>query len=125
MTSKYHSGKSTSIKVSSKIFEHGKQILEKIQVEYPMLDNGSYCYFFNRAPACEYAINLLDRARECLLMGTARGGGEEAANEILNDIAVLQTVTDRDTQENLLSLLFIFEAGDEQLARRVYKLTEE
>jgi len=58
-------------------------------------------------------------------MGTARGGGEEAANEILNDIAVLQTVTDRDTQENLLSLLFIFEAGDEQLARRVYKLTEE
>jgi len=117
MNSKYHSPKSTSIKSSFKLFKQGKPVLEKVQVEYPMIDNGGFCYFFNRSPLCDYMIGFIERLKAIET--------REELNEAVHDFAVLQTIIDRDTNETLLTIAFLFGVSDERSQYQIYRVNDE
>jgi hypothetical protein len=122
VTSKYCTlkGTSTSIKCSSRLFEQGKQVVEKIQVEYPLVDgSGMPTYYFNRSPLCEYVIAFIERVKAL--------ANHDEANGFLNDFAVLQSLIDRSSFEALLTIVFIFEVGEigQGPFHRVYRLVNE
>lgn len=118
VSSKYLSQRSGAIKCSSKLFAHGKQIAEKIQVAYAVIgDAGLYVYCFDRSPLCDSAISLLERLRTL--------PDRQHMNSLLNEFAVLQTVTDRETHEVLFTVAFMFEVSEgEGTHCQIYRLGE-
>lgn len=103
VSSQYESSESMTITCSTKVCSFGKQVVEKVETEYPRFENGRYVYRIHRSPMCEYMINFIHKLKHL--------PEKYMMNSVLENFTILQVVTNRDTQETLLCNAFVFEVS--------------
>ena len=89
-----------------------------METEYARFDGGRFVYRINRSPMCEYMVSFIHRLKhlpEKFMM-----------NSVLENFTMLQVVTNRETQETLLALAYVFEvsANETGSKHRVYRLVK-
>ncbi|KAL6067138.1 Transcriptional enhancer factor TEF-3 [Balamuthia mandrillaris] len=110
----------SSIKCSSKAFLEGEPVAEKIQIEYGVPAGASgYSYIFPRSSLCQSVASFVDQVRSMQ--------SKEEIDSALHSLSVLQTVTDRATQQPLLSLVLLFDGdlgeGSHRPLHQLFRLT--
>ncbi|KAJ8399586.1 hypothetical protein AAFF_G00409970 [Aldrovandia affinis] len=119
VSSQYSSTESMSITVSTKVCSFGKQVVEKVETEYARSDGGRYIYRIHRSPMCEYMINFIHKLKHL--------PEKYMMNSVLENFTILQVVTNRETQETLMCIAFVFEVStsDHGAQYHVYRLVKD
>ena len=60
---RYESAEQMTIQSSTKVCSFGKQVVEKLETEYPRYENGRYVYNIKASPMCEYMINFISKLK--------------------------------------------------------------
>uniref|UniRef100_A0A8C3VA65 Transcriptional enhancer factor TEF-5 n=1 Tax=Catharus ustulatus TaxID=91951 RepID=A0A8C3VA65_CATUS len=108
VSSQYSSAENMTITVSTKVCSFGKQVVEKVETEYARLENGRF-----------YMINFIHKLKHL--------PEKYMMNSVLENFTILQVVTNRDTQETLLCIAFVFEVSTSEhgAQHHVYKLVKD
>jgi len=87
-------------------------------VEYPEFQNGRNVFRIERSPMCEYMINFINK-----LKGLPE---KYMMNSVLENFTILQVITNRDTQETLLCIAFVFEVSvsEHGAQHHIYRLVK-
>ncbi|XP_051517349.1 transcriptional enhancer factor TEF-5-like isoform X2 [Myxocyprinus asiaticus] len=119
VSSQYSSSENMTITVSTKVCSFGKQVVEKVETEYARVEGGRYVYRIHRSPMCEYMINFIHKLKHL--------PEKYMMNSVLENFTILQVVTNRDTQETLLCIAFVFEVStsDHGAQYHVYRLVKD
>ncbi|XP_057702002.1 TEA domain family member 3 b isoform X3 [Corythoichthys intestinalis] len=119
VTSQYSSAENMTITVSTKVCSFGKQVVEKVETEYARLEGGKCVYRIHRSPMCEYMINFIHKLKHL--------PEKYMMNSVLENFTILQVVTNRDTQETLLCIAFVFEVSTSEHGAQyhVYRLVKD
>ncbi|KAM4741166.1 TEA domain family member 3 b isoform 2-T2 [Anableps anableps] len=119
VSSQYSSMENMTITVSTKVCSFGKQVVEKVETEYARLEGGKYVYRIHRSPMCEYMINFIHKLKHL--------PEKYMMNSVLENFTILQVVTNRDTQETLLCIAFVFEVSSSEHGAQyhVYRLIKD
>ncbi|KAL1249639.1 hypothetical protein QQF64_020644 [Cirrhinus molitorella] len=119
VSSQYSSAENMTITVSTKVCSFGKQVVEKVETEYARVEGGRYVYRIHRSPMCEYMINFIHKLKHL--------PEKYMMNSVLENFTILQVVTNRDTQETLLCIAFVFEVStsDHGAQYHVYRLVKD
>ncbi|XP_068508543.1 TEA domain family member 3 b isoform X4 [Syngnathus scovelli] len=119
VTSQYSSSENMTITVSTKVCSFGKQVVEKVETEYARLEGGKCVYRIHRSPMCEYMINFIHKLKHL--------PEKYMMNSVLENFTILQVVTNRDTQETLLCIAFVFEVSTSEHGAQyhVYRLVKD
>ncbi|XP_041837046.1 TEA domain family member 3 b isoform X5 [Melanotaenia boesemani] len=119
VSSQYSSTENMTITVSTKVCSFGKQVVEKVETEYARLEGGKCVYRIHRSPMCEYMINFIHKLKHL--------PEKYMMNSVLENFTILQVVTNRDTQETLLCIAFVFEVSNSEHGAQyhVYKLVKD
>ncbi|XP_076445605.1 transcriptional enhancer factor TEF-1-like [Babylonia areolata] len=119
VTSQYESSENMTIQVSTKVCSFGKQVVEKVETEYARFENGRFMYRIHRSPMCEYMINFIHKLKHL--------PEKYMMNSVLENFTILQLVTNRDTQETLLCIAFVFEVSSSEhgAQHHIYKLVKD
>ncbi|KAI8792122.1 transcriptional enhancer factor TEF-1 isoform X2 [Biomphalaria glabrata] len=119
VTSQYENNDNLTIQVSTKVCSFGKQVVEKVETEYARVENGRYIYRIHRSPMCEYMINFIHKLKHL--------PEKYMMNSVLENFTILQVVTNRDTQETLLCIAFVFEVSTSEhgAQHHIYKLVKD
>ncbi|XP_036157592.1 transcriptional enhancer factor TEF-3 isoform X2 [Myotis myotis] len=135
VSSQYESPENMIITCSTKVCSFGKQVVEKVEVgvpcallnqtfklfqtEYARYENGHYSYRIHRSPLCEYMINFIHKLKHL--------PEKYMMNSVLENFTILQVVTNRDTQETLLCIAYVFEvsASEHGAQHHIYRLVKE
>lgn len=119
VTSEYESNENMTVSCSTKVCSFGKQVVEKIEVEYGRFEKDRYLYRFSRSQMCDYMINFIIRLK--LLPE------RHMMNSVLENFTIQQLVTNRDTNETLLCLAYIFEVSTSEhgAQHQMYQLVSE
>ncbi|XP_046374310.1 transcriptional enhancer factor TEF-1-like isoform X1 [Haliotis rufescens] len=119
VTSQYESTENMTIQVSTKVCSFGKQVVEKVETEYPRFENGRFVYRIHRSPMCEYMINFIHKLKHL--------PEKYMMNSVLENFTILQVVTNRDTQECLLCIANVFEVSTSEhgAQHHIYKLVKD
>ncbi|XP_057559977.1 transcriptional enhancer factor TEF-3 isoform X2 [Hippopotamus amphibius kiboko] len=89
------------------------------KTEYARYENGHYSYRIHRSPLCEYMINFIHKLKHL--------PEKYMMNSVLENFTILQVVTNRDTQETLLCIAYVFEvsASEHGAQHHIYRLVKE
>ncbi|XP_043535291.1 transcriptional enhancer factor TEF-1-like isoform X4 [Chiloscyllium plagiosum] len=119
VTSQYESAENMTITCSSKVCSFGKQVVEKVETEYARFENGRFLYRIHRSPMCEYLINFIHKLKQL--------PEKYMMNSVLENFTILQVVTNRDTQELLLCVAYVFEVSTSEhgAQHHIYKLVKD
>ncbi|CAE1255864.1 TEAD [Acanthosepion pharaonis] len=119
VTSQYESTENMTITSSTKVCSFGKQVVEKVETEYPRFENGKCVYRITRSPMCEYMINFIHKLKHL--------PEKYMMNSVLENFTILQVVTDRDTQETLVCIAYVFEVSTSEHGdqHHIYRLVKE
>uniref|UniRef100_G3TYF1 TEA domain transcription factor 4 n=1 Tax=Loxodonta africana TaxID=9785 RepID=G3TYF1_LOXAF len=119
VSSQYESPENMIITCSTKVCSFGKQVVEKVETEYARYENGHYLYRIHRSPLCEYMINFIHKLKHL--------PEKYMMNSVLENFTILQVVTNRDTQETLLCIAYVFEvsASEHGAQHHIYRLVKE
>ncbi|XP_036037850.1 transcriptional enhancer factor TEF-3, partial [Onychomys torridus] len=119
VSSQYESLENMIITCSTKVCSFGKQVVEKVETEYARYDNGRYLYRIHRSPLCEYMINFIHKLKHL--------PEKYMMNSVLENFTILQVITNRDTQETLLCIAYVFEvsASEHGAQHHIYRLVKE
>ncbi|NP_001346788.1 transcriptional enhancer factor TEF-3 isoform 7 [Gallus gallus] len=119
VSSQYESPENMVITCSTKVCSFGKQVVEKVETEYAHYENGHYAYRIHRSPLCEYMINFIHKLKHL--------PEKYMMNSVLENFTILQVVTNRDTQETLLCIAYVFEvsASDHGAQHHIYRLVKD
>uniref|UniRef100_A0A4W5PQK6 TEA domain family member 3 b n=1 Tax=Hucho hucho TaxID=62062 RepID=A0A4W5PQK6_9TELE len=119
VSSQYSSSENMTITVSTKVCSFGKQVVEKVETEYARMEGGKCVYRIHRSPMCEYMINFIHKLKHL--------PEKYMMNSVLENFTILQVVTDRDTQETLLCIAFVFEVSTSEHGAQyhVYRLVKD
>uniref|UniRef100_A0AAY4CLM3 TEA domain-containing protein n=1 Tax=Denticeps clupeoides TaxID=299321 RepID=A0AAY4CLM3_9TELE len=119
VSSQYSSLENMTITVSTKVCSFGKQVVEKVETEYARLEGGKYVFRIHRSPMCEYMINFIHKLKHL--------PEKYMMNSVLENFTILQVVTNRDTQETLLCIAFVFEVSTSEHGAQyhVYRLVKD
>ncbi|XP_029947673.1 TEA domain family member 3 b isoform X6 [Salarias fasciatus] len=119
VSSQYSSIENMTITVSTKVCSFGKQVVEKVETEYARMEGGKCVYRIHRSPMCEYMINFIHKLKHL--------PEKYMMNSVLENFTILQVVTNRDTQETLLCIAFVFEVSTSEHGAQyhVYKLVKD
>ncbi|XP_029006912.1 TEA domain family member 3 b isoform X5 [Betta splendens] len=119
VSSQYSSIENMIITVSTKVCSFGKQVVEKVETEYARLEGGKCVYRIHRSPMCEYMINFIQKLKHL--------PEKYMMNSVLENFTILQVVTNRDTQETLLCIAFVFEVSTSEHGAQyhVYRLVKD
>merc|ERR1712008_399717 len=101
----YESNENMTIQVSTKVCSFGKQVVEKLETEFAKPDpSGRFIYKIQRSPMCEYMMNC-----------------------VLENFTILQVISNRDTQETLLCIAFVFEVSTSEhgAQHHIYRLVKD
>ncbi|KAI6657985.1 Transcriptional enhancer factor TEF-1-like [Oopsacas minuta] len=118
VSSRFEGSENKTITCSTKVCSFGTQVVEKVETEYAKFENSGFVYRINRSPMCEYILNFIQRLYnlpENYMM-----------NNVLEHFTILQVVSDRDTQETLICLAYLFEVNSDDNGNkfRLYRLTK-
>ncbi|KAJ8360447.1 hypothetical protein SKAU_G00169720 [Synaphobranchus kaupii] len=115
----YSSTENMSITVSTKVCSFGKQVVEKVETEYARSEGGRYTYRIHRSPMCEYMINFIHKLKHL--------PEKYMMNSVLENFTILQVVTNKETQETLMCIAFVFEVStsDHGAQYHVYRLVND
>uniref|UniRef100_A0A8C9YL22 TEA domain transcription factor 3 n=1 Tax=Sander lucioperca TaxID=283035 RepID=A0A8C9YL22_SANLU len=119
VSSQYSGTENITISVSTKVCSFGKQVVEKVETEYAHMEGGKYVFRIHRSPMCEYMINFIHKLKllpEKYMM-----------NSVLENFTILQVVSNRETQETLLCIAFVFEVSTSEHGAQyhVYRLVND
>ncbi|XP_035304965.1 transcriptional enhancer factor TEF-3 isoform X6 [Cricetulus griseus] len=119
VSSQYESLENMIITCSTKVCSFGKQVVEKVETEYARYENGRYLYRIHRSPLCEYMVNFIHKLKHL--------PEKYMMNSVLENFTILQVVTNRDTQETLLCIAYVFEvsASEHGAQHHIYRLVKE
>ncbi|XP_035238464.1 transcriptional enhancer factor TEF-5 isoform X4 [Anguilla rostrata] len=119
VSSQYSSTENMTITVSTKVCSFGKQVVEKVETEYARMEGGRCVYRIHRSPMCEYMINFIHKLKHL--------PEKYMMNSVLENFTILQVVTNRDTQETLLCIAFVFEVSTSEHGAQyhVYRLVKD
>ncbi|XP_078392533.1 transcriptional enhancer factor TEF-1-like, partial [Cetorhinus maximus] len=119
VTSQYESTENMTITCSSKVCSFGKQVVEKVETEYARFENGHFLYRIHRSPMCEYLINFIHKLKQL--------PEKYMMNSVLENFTILQVVTNRDTQELLLCVAYVFEVSTSEhgAQHHIYRLVKD
>ncbi|XP_072308226.1 transcriptional enhancer factor TEF-5-like isoform X4 [Eucyclogobius newberryi] len=119
VSSQYSSNENMTITVSTKVCSFGKQVVEKVETEYARMEGGKCVYRIHRSPMCEYMINFIHKLKHL--------PEKYMMNSVLENFTILQVVTNRDTQETLLCIAFVFEVSTSEHGAQyhVYRLVKD
>ncbi|XP_069437615.1 transcriptional enhancer factor TEF-3 isoform X8 [Ovis canadensis] len=89
------------------------------KTECARYENGHYSYRIHRSPLCEYMVNFIHKLRHL--------PEKHMMNSVLENFTILQVVTNRDTQETLLCVAYVFEvsASEHGAQHHIYRLVKE
>ncbi|CAO2623144.1 Transcriptional enhancer factor TEF-4 [Lemmus lemmus] len=92
---------------SSKVCSFGKQVVEKVETEQAQLEDG-----------CEYLVNFPHKLWQM--------PERDMMNSVLENF-ILQVVTNRDTQELLLCIAYVFEVStsEHRAQHHIYRLVRD
>ena len=141
-----------TIQVSTKVCSFGKQVVEKLETEYATLQNGRFLYKIARSPMCEYMINFIHKLKHLpekyMMNSVLENFTILQVNRFLNNKGLFgyrsysqyvlyleanisslsfQVITNRDTQETLLCIAFVFEVSNSEhgAQHHIYKLVKD
>lgn len=119
VTSQYESNENIVITCSTKVCSFGKQVVEKVETEYSRLESSRFIYRIQRSPMCEYMINFIQKLKglpERYMM-----------NSVLENFTILQVVSNRETNETLLCIAFVFEVANSNCGAQhhIYRLVKD
>ncbi|XP_033825212.1 transcriptional enhancer factor TEF-5 [Periophthalmus magnuspinnatus] len=119
VSSQYSGTENISISVSTKVCSFGKQVVEKVETEYARLEGGKYTFRIHRSPMCEYMINFIHKLKHL--------PEKYMMNSVLENFTILQVVSNRETQETLLCIAFVFEVSTSEHGAQyhVYRLVND
>jgi len=119
VTAAYESNENMTIQVSTKVCSFSKQVVEKLETEYPRFENGRYLYKIARSPMCEYMVNFIHKLKHL--------PEKYMMNSVLENFTILQVISNRDTQETLLCVAFVFEVSTSEhgAQHHIYKLVKD
>nr|WCQ76357.1 scalloped [Triops longicaudatus] len=119
VTSQYESNENMTITCSTKVCSFGKQVVEKVETEYARFENGRFVYRIHRSPMCEYMINFIHKLKHL--------PEKYMMNSVLENFTILQIVTNRDTQETLLCIAYVFEVSSSEhgAQHHIYRLVRD
>ncbi|CAB3997428.1 transcriptional enhancer factor TEF-1-like isoform X1 [Paramuricea clavata] len=119
VSSTYESSENMTITCSTKVCSFGKQVVEKVETEYAHFENGRFVYRIHRSPMCEYMINFIHKLKQL--------PEKYMMNSVLENFTILQTVTNRDTQDTLLCLSYVFEVSTSEhgAQHHLYRLVKD
>jgi len=116
----YESNESITIQCSTKVCSFGKQVVEKLETEFAKPDaNGRFVYKIQRSPMCEYMINFIHKLKHL--------PEKYMMNSVLENFTILQVISNRDTQETLLCIAFVFEVSTSEhgAQHHIYRLVKD
>ncbi|KAL4233000.1 Transcriptional enhancer factor TEF-3 [Mactra antiquata] len=119
VNSQYESSENMTITCSTKVCSFGKQVVEKVETEYPRFENGRFVYRIHRSPMCEYMINFIHKLKHL--------PEKYMMNSVLENFTILQVVSNRETQETLLCIAYVFEVSTSEhgAQHHIYKLVKD
>lgn len=119
VSSHFESNESMVISCSTKVCSFGKQVVEKVETEYSRLENGRYIYRINRSPMCDYMINFINKLK--------RLPEKYMMNSVLENFTILQVISNKETQETLLCIAFVFEVSTSEhgAQHHIYRLVKD
>ncbi|GAB6028636.1 Transcriptional enhancer factor TEF-1 [Chamberlinius hualienensis] len=119
VTSQYESAENMTITCSTKVCSFGKQVVEKVETEYARFENGRFVYRIHRSPMCEYMINFIHKLKHL--------PEKYMMNSVLENFTILQVVTNRETQETLLCIAYVFEVSTSEhgAQHHIYRLVKD
>ncbi|XP_026068635.1 transcriptional enhancer factor TEF-5-like isoform X2 [Carassius auratus] len=119
VSGQYSSSENMTITVSTKVCSFGKQVVEKVETEYARVEGGKCLYRIHRSPMCEYMINFIHKLKHL--------PEKYMMNSVLENFTILQVVTNRETQETLLCIAFVFEVSMSEHGAQyhVYRLIKD
>ncbi|CAO2623145.1 Transcriptional enhancer factor TEF-4 [Lemmus lemmus] len=103
---------------SSKVCSFGKQVVEKVETEQAQLEDGCVMYRLMCSPMCEYLVNFPHKLWQM--------PERDMMNSVLENF-ILQVVTNRDTQELLLCIAYVFEVStsEHRAQHHIYRLVRD
>ncbi|CAG0884723.1 unnamed protein product [Darwinula stevensoni] len=119
VTSIYESPENMTVTVSTKVCSFGKQVVEKVETEYARFEGGRFVFRLHRSPMCDYMINFILKLKHL--------PEKYMMNSVLENFTILQVVTNRDTQETLLCIAYVFEVSTSEhgAQHHIYRLVKE
>uniref|UniRef100_A0A3Q3JFI2 TEA domain-containing protein n=1 Tax=Monopterus albus TaxID=43700 RepID=A0A3Q3JFI2_MONAL len=119
VSSQYSGTENITISVSTKVCSFGKQVVEKVETEYAHMEGGKYMFRIHRSPMCEYMINFIHKLKHL--------PEKYMMNSVLENFTILQVVSNRETQETLLCIAFVFEVSTSEHGAQyhVYRLVND
>jgi transcriptional enhancer factor len=115
----FESNENVVITCSTKVCSFGKQVVEKVETEYSRLENGRFVYRIHRSPMCDYMINFINKLK--------RLPEKYMMNSVLENFTILQVITNKETQETLLCIAFVFEVSTSEhgAQHHIYRLIKD
>uniref|UniRef100_A0A3Q1GJW6 TEA domain family member 3 b n=1 Tax=Acanthochromis polyacanthus TaxID=80966 RepID=A0A3Q1GJW6_9TELE len=94
-------------------------VVQLVPTEYARMEGGKCVYRIHRSPMCEYMINFIHKLKHL--------PEKYMMNSVLENFTILQVVTNRDTQETLLCIAFVFEVSTSEHGAQyhVYRLVKD
>jgi len=119
VTTKYESPENMTIQVSTKVCSFGKQVVEKVETEYSRLEGGRFVYKLDRSPMCEYMVNFIRKLKNL--------PEKYMMNSVLENFTILQVITNKETQETLLCIAYVFEVSTSEhgAQHHIYRLVKD
>ncbi|XP_054709279.1 transcriptional enhancer factor TEF-1-like [Uloborus diversus] len=119
VTCEYESTENMSIQCSTKVCSFGKNVVEKVETEYPRFENGKFVFRIHRSPMCEYLINFIHKLKHL--------PESYMCNSVLENFTIYQVITNRDSLETLLCIAYVFEVSTSEhgAQHHIYRLVKD
>ncbi|CAL8120401.1 unnamed protein product [Orchesella dallaii] len=103
LTSRFESVKNMKLTCTTRVCSFGNPIAEKVEeLSGVQIQLNRYLYESIHTPLCDYLINFVEKLKTLDV---------KTMNGVLENFTVLQVVTNRDTNEILMCLAFLFEVS--------------
>lgn len=135
----FESNESMTITCSTKVCSFGKQVVEKVETEYPRLENGRFVYRIHRSPMCDYMINFINKLKRLpekymmnsvlenfTILQVSPVAFDSLCSRLIKPYS-LQVISNKDTQETLLCIAFVFEVSTSEhgAQHHIYRLIKD